>query len=274
MKLEDGLIAADALAKRGGSAIIKNTGKIIAVITLIVATLLTFTDVALSSFQSEEFTATLAVMLIASYLMYFSLEDAGEKLGLDGEDYIKHKEEYKSVKARLTGEDILPLREFCTAYAKEELEFRQKCLLLELGLTEDEYRAYLDGAPIDKKKERLLKRVKKLKSAPLTPNTLLLGSNKAAQREVYDGGRFKLLKMGVKLIPTAVCTVVTVSVILTIKDGLTPSDVIESILKLSSLPIIGCRGYLAGYSYVKDIEIPMLDTKKRILEAYLSEKGA
>ena len=273
MKLEDGLIAADALTKKGGTAIIKNTGKIIAVITLIVATLLTFADVALSSFQGEEFTATLVVMLIASYLMYFSLEDAGEKLGLEGEDYVKHKAAFDEVKARISGEDIPSLRDFCNRYTADEIKFRQRCLLLEVGYTEAEYTEYLGGGSVDKKRERAFKRVKRLKSATLTPATLLLGGSKTPSTEIYERGKFKFLRMGLKLIPTAVCTVVTVSVILTVKDGLTPSDIAESILKLSSLPIIGCRGYLAGYNFVKGVEIPILDTKRRIIEAYLSEKA-
>ena len=274
MKIEDGLIAADVLTKKSGAAIIKNTGKIVAVITLIVATLLTFTDVALSSFESEEFTATLAVMLIASYLMYFSLEDAGEKLGLESDDYIKARSEYDGMRALISGNDIPALRDFCTRYTAEELKFRQRCLLLDLGYSESEYEAYLSGESIDKARRRAFRRVKRLRSANLTPNSLLSGTRKPQASELSDKSRFKLLRMGIKLIPTAICTVVTVSVILTVKNGLTASDIIESILKLSSLPIIGCRGYAAGYGYVKSVEIPMLGTKKRIIEAFISEKSA
>ena len=274
MKLEDGLIAADALTKKSGAAIIKNTGKIIAVITLIVATLLTFTDVALSSFESEEFTLTLVVMLIASYLMYFSLEDAGEKLALDSDDYIKAKAEYDEARGRVTGNDILALRDFCTRYAAEELKFRQRCLLLGLGYSEDEYHAYINGGSADRARKRAFERVRGLRAANLTPNFLLCASRKPNTSELYDRSRFKHLKMSLKLIPTVVCTIVTVSVILTVKDGLTLSNIFESILKLSSLPIIGCRGYAAGYSYVKNVEVPILGTKKRIIEAFISEKDA
>ena len=271
MKLEDGLIAADALTKRSGAAIIKNTGKIIAVITLIVATLLTFTDIALSSFESEEFTATLAVMLTASFLMYFSLEDAGEKLGFENEDFVKVKDEYESVRALIKGEDMPALREFCNHYTREELSFRQSCLLLELGYSEGEYKEFLSGKIQDSKSKRDFTRVKRLKPKSLTPHDLLSGGRRVGSADLYKS-RFKTFKMALKLIPTAVCTVVTVSVMLTVKDGLTTSDVIESILKLSSLPIIGCRGYAAGYNHVKGVEMPILCNKKRIIEAFLAER--
>lgn len=271
MKLEDGLIAADALTKKSGTAIIKNTGKIIAVITLIVATLLTFTDIALSSFGSEEFTATLTVMLTASYLMYFSLEDAGEKLGYESDEYVKVKGEFDNARASIKGEDIPQLRDFCNQYTASELKFRQKCLLFELGYSEKEYDEFISGSKVDRKMHGDFMRVKRLKPASLTPTMLLSGGRKTEANEVYKS-RFKFFKMALKLIPTAVCTVVTVSVILTVKDGLTSSDIVESVLKLSSLPIIGCRGYAAGYTYVKSTEVPILHNKKRIIEAYLSER--
>jgi hypothetical protein len=55
---------------------------------------------------------------------------------------------------------------------------------------------------------------------------------------------------------------------LTAKDGLTATAVIEGILKLSTLPVVGFRGYAAGYSYIRRSYIPWIETKSRLLEAY------
>ena len=57
------------------------------------------------------------------------------------------------------------------------------------------------------------------------------------------------------------------------ENGLSAADIIESILKLSSLPVIAFRGYAQGYSYIKDYEIPMYNTKRRVLEAFLNESN-
>lgn len=65
---------------------------------------------------------------------------------------------------------------------------------------------------------------------------------------------------------------VTVSVILTAKEGLDAATVIEGILKLSTLPVVGFRGYANGYSYVRKSFIPWIETKKRLLEAYNEKK--
>ena len=266
MKLEDGLIAADALTRRGSAAIIKNAGKIIAVITVIITVLLTFTDITFSSFSSAEFTSNLIIMMIASLLMYFSLEDSGEGLGRESQEYADCISKYNSARERIGGEDIQPLRAFCAEYTARELAYRRKCLLNNAGYSEEEYDEYNRGGSVSKEALAVFKRVKRMRTAHITPAFLLSGSEKSKRSELGDPTRFKLLKMSVKIIPTLVCMCVTVSMILTMKDGLSAADIIESLLKLSSLPIIGFRGYSAGYGYIKDCEIPQTLARSRWLK--------
>ena len=64
---------------------------------------------------------------------------------------------------------------------------------------------------------------------------------------------------------------VTVSVMLTAKEGLTGADVLNGILKLSALPMIGFKGYSQGYSYAKHTLTLWTETKANILEAFLQE---
>ena len=66
--------------------------------------------------------------------------------------------------------------------------------------------------------------------------------------------------------------VFTVSVMLTTKDGMTVSSVIEGLLKLSALPIIGFRGMLDGYKFAKEEKSAWLETKARLLESFLLGK--
>ena len=61
--------------------LLEGASKIIAILALLIAMLVSFTDVRFQDFGGSAFTSSLAVMLISSYLIYFSLEDAGEKLG-------------------------------------------------------------------------------------------------------------------------------------------------------------------------------------------------
>ena len=75
------------------------------------------------------------------------------------------------------------------------------------------------------------------------------------------------------MLPSALCTVFTVSVMLSGKD-LSVASVIESIFKLSCLPIIGLRGYTRGYAYVTEELVPWVKTKSRLLEAFIADREA
>ena len=66
------LLLLEGAVKGGFSSLITNAGKVVAGITLLVAVLVTFTDVAFSDIRSESFTTTFIIMLISAYLMYFS----------------------------------------------------------------------------------------------------------------------------------------------------------------------------------------------------------
>jgi hypothetical protein len=65
----------------------------------------------------------------------------------------------------------------------------------------------------------------------------------------------------------------TVSIMLGVKDGMTAEFILESILKLSTLPIIGLRGYSQGYAYAKGELTLWLETKTRLIEGYLKKSN-
>ena len=269
--MEDKLLAIESLSKRSGAMIIRNTGKIIACITLLITLLLTFTDITLGGVGTEQFTSTLAVMLIASYLMYFSLEDAGERLGEECEEYTTATSKLSYLRERISGKDAGRLREWCESYSKKEWEHRVRRYLSTEGYSYEEYLALELHSDCDKRRRRAFRHAKKIRAYPLTVQMLLSNGGVSEESELYDRGRFKSLKMAARLLPTAIISCLTVSVMLTVKDGLGAAEVIESLLKLSSLPIIGFRGYAAGFRHVREFEIPRLYTLSRILEAFLDE---
>ena len=272
-KFEYGLIEAENFIKKSGASIIKNIGKIIAGRTLTVAVLITFTDVSFAGFESESFASGLTLMLICAYLIYFSLEDAGETLGEESDDYKAARGAYEEARRRVDGEAACGLRDFCIEYSRAELEYRRENLLLTYGHTNDEYRRYQQGESFGRKSRRVFRKADSLKAVPLTPKTLLCGERRSTKSELLNPERFKILSMFVKLLPSVVCMTMTVSVMLTAKDGLNAATVIEGILKLSTLPIIGFKGYASGYSFVRNSLTPWMETKTRILEEFSREKA-
>ena len=55
-KFELGIIEADEIGKKGVLYLLNNAGKAIALITLLVSTLVTFTDIAFADFSAKSFT--------------------------------------------------------------------------------------------------------------------------------------------------------------------------------------------------------------------------
>ena len=76
-----------------------------------------------------------------------------------------------------------------------------------------------------------------------------------------------------KILPSTICMIVTVSVMLSLKSDMSASDVINGIFKLSALPLIGFKGYSAGYSYTKYNLSLWLETKANILSKFISERS-
>lgn len=269
--LESGFISTDELVRRAGGSFIRNAGKIVAILTAAMAILLTFTDVRLGSLTGNDLSGELVMMLVAAYLMYFSLEDAGEKLGKQTVEYEKAAEEYESLRLSVEAEDTEALREFCIQYSEDELEYRKRRALVSAGLTATELSAWLDGGSATKRERRIFKRVMSMKAVPLTQQTLLSRERTARGSELASPERFKLCRLAVGLIPTTVGMCITVSVMLTVKNGLNAECVIEGLIKLAALPMVGFKGYSNGYSHVTERGVAWLETRTRILRIFKNE---
>lgn len=267
-----GIVSSGELVKKGYSFLIANVGKTVAIITLAVAALVSFTEISFSELSSESFTSTLVMMLIASYVMYFSLEDAGEKLGRESDLYKMASDKLTELKNRIKGTDVARLREFCLDYRNAELEYRRSNLLFSLGYTEEEYVQYVNGEKMSKKAQKDLRRVKKIKRAELDATSLISGDRRR-ESELKNPESSRLIHMVLKLIPSTVCTLFTISLMISIKDNLTTAGVIEALLKLSTLPIIGLKGYSGGYEYVTGSEVGWMETKAMLLDAFLKTKS-
>ena len=116
--LEYGLTEGAALLKRGRSALLRNMGVLVASLTAIVVVLITFTDVALAELSFERLGATAAVMALATYVIYFSLEDAGERLGEESEEYADAVREYEEAKRKITPGNVERLRVYLLEYSE------------------------------------------------------------------------------------------------------------------------------------------------------------
>ena len=272
-QFEDSILDTAILTKKAAKTLISNAGKIIALLVTAITIAVTFTDISFDGIISKNFTSSLLLLLTSSYIIYFSLEDSGEKCGMETDEYLNAKERYDELRNKISGEDIEPLRDFCYTYSERELKFRRSCALLTAGLELNAPDKFLSGTSFGKATDRILKKIINIKPIVLTPKTLLCREKQHLRSELENPEKRKLLSLIIKLIPSTICMAITVSVILTAKNGMSAEDVISSILKLSSLPVIGFKGYCAGYSYSKHSLSLWLETKSNILEDFLKENS-
>lgn len=267
---EKDLLELGGLMRQGYSTIIANAGKVIALITLLIAVLVTFTDMAFTDFGGESFTTTLTVMLLASYMMYFSLEDSGEKEGEGSEQFKLASEKYLAARTSVTPDKIDGLRAFCLDYSKKELEYRRLSYLSGMGYSDNDFAAFRRGEECPRRAKRAFKKAMKMKPVKLSA-AVLMSSSHITSSELSNPIKRKIIGALRSLVPSTICMVFTVSVILTIKENMSPAAVIEGILKLCALPIVGLRGMLDGYRFAKEDKSLWLETKARLLESFLNQ---
>ena len=272
--LEEGIEKANDIMKRSYSYACHNAGKIIAIITGVLAVLLTFTDISIPEIVTESLCTELIVMIIASYIIYFSLEDAGEALGRGTEEYKNLLSGYENLVSRISGDMIAPLREYLIRVADDELRYRRRTALISAGLCEDDMLKLEGGEPLPKEERRALMRIAKMKPRVICVHTLLGESRTATDDSLKNPERGKLLALFLKLIPSTLCMLLTVSMIISAKEGMDMASIISGIVKLSTLPLIGLRGYSQGYTYITERKSEWIRTKTKLLSAFLAEQNS
>ena len=150
-----------------------------------------------------------------------------------------------------------------------ELEYRRLSYLGEMGYSIGDFEDYKAGKVFPKKAIRIFKKAEKMRAVGLTPSILLSRSHGNTKSELTDPAYKKIIWALFSLIPSTICMIFTISVILSAKDGQNLYTVLDGLLKLSALPIIGFKGALDGYRFSKDDKSAWLETKARLLEAFL-----
>lgn len=266
---DEELLSATGKLRSGYTYLLGNLGKLTAAFTALLTALLVFTDIEFLGINSKEFSTTLILVLISTYVCYFSLEEAGERLFEESEEYQKIKSDYEQTAEKITVEMLPRLREYLSDYADEEFKYRQGQMLLSRGLSREELTAYLGGEPCERKKQRSLRQIAKAKRLSLTPELLLTASPRAS--ELKNPKKTKYPTLIARILPSTVCMIFTVSVVLTFKE-MTLEGIIEALVKLSTIPVAAFRGYAGGYNYKKLEESPYVESKTRLLRGFLDTK--
>ena len=127
----------------GPGALMSNLGKLVAAICAAIAVLVTFTDITFGGLGTKEMTTVLAMLLTSAYVIYFSLEESGERRGEETEEFRSASSRHRELCSRITPEMLPDLRSYITDYTLEEAASRRRTLLMRAGFTEEDYDASL-----------------------------------------------------------------------------------------------------------------------------------
>ena len=268
----DTLLDSEYTIRRAAISAINNIGKIIALFVSILTVAVTFTEVSFGAVLSESFASSLLLLLCSSYIIYFSLEDAGERCGEESEEYLAAKKRYSEARKKLSADMTDSFRLYLADYCRREYLARRSDAIFSLGISEEDIKKHEVGEKIDRRVRRRVKTVIKMKPIMLNPGAIISYGKPTRRSELESPESRKLLSLILRLIPSTVCMMLTVSVALSTKDGLTAADVLNGILKLSALPMIGFKGYSAGYNYSKHLFAAWLETKAEIIEGFSEGK--
>ena len=262
------LILAGGVLRQGYSYLIANVGKAIATISALIAVMITFTEIGFEGISTVEVATEAIVITICSYVIYFSMQDAGMKIGEEEEGYKRAMEKFKMAKDQLTPTMIAPLRSFLTEYKIKELEYRRDEMLIAYGISKELYEKDRP-AGLSKREKRAIRRVKRIKPIRLDHVGLMGGASGIKGSKAVLSNKGAGLRSLFHLLPSTLATVFTVSLVLKIKPDMTPSDVIQGLIRLSALPVAALKGYLGGFRTKSEDWVLTLEVKTQIIEEFL-----
>ena len=254
------LSASLASLSKGRQKIFTHIGLWVSFLALLIATLATFTNISILSLSAETLTLTVAIYAAVTVVIFFSLAEEGEHMGRSEPAYREAEKSLDAVASRVTPAQYASLESFCRRYAKEEFGERRARLLLAHGIAHEE-----DTPP-----KSAVRRLKRLR--PLQLNAfMLLGKAADADSPLRNPERKRKNGLFLRLTPSLICTCFGIGIAIGVRDTLTLSAILEGIFKLSALLIVGLRGYVQGYLFIGESEIPFIRAKARLLERFLSE---
>jgi hypothetical protein len=254
--------ALTSLAK-GRQKIFSRIGLWISALALLVAIVITFTDVSILALSAESLTLKMAIYAAVTAIMFFALEEEGERAGREEGTYKKNEKAFLAAKAAVTPMHYGALEKFCARYVEEELSERRAVLLLSHGITDRD-------APLPAQIERKMKALKPLE---VSAASLLDPSTHPERSPLSDPERRRKRRLAVRLLPSLLCSIFGIGIAVGVRGALTPSAIIEGLFKISALLIVALRGYAVGYLFIGDAQIPFLQAKTRLLEQFLYEQN-
>ena len=242
--------------KKAAKSIAANSSLIVAVLAIIVAAMVFFTDLNGGFEITASFSTSLVVLFCCCVVEYYSTKLMGTKEGKREECYSNVIKRHKEISLECqTKVGIRALMSFCTDYAEQDLVRRRTTLLKQIDMSYDTYAEKYIGL---KKKElpaelpehvrRCVAHANRLKPMYISQDNLIFAVDDEKQAQLMlSTTRRERIKDLTFLIPTLVSTFFAASMVIEVIQDLSFATVTACMIKVFCIILNAVKGYQNGY---------------------------
>ena len=261
--------------KKAAKGIAANGSLIVAVLAIIVAAMVFFTDLSGGFAISAAFSPSLVILFFCCVVEYYSTKHMGTREGMREERYKKAIEEHKKISRECQAKvGMRGLMRFCAEYADQDLIRRRNALLTQIGMTYDEYaEKYMKLDPgelpedLPKTVRNVIARANKLKPIVISQDNLVFAVEDEKQIKLrLSTARAERIKDLSFLIPTLISTFFAASMVIEVIQELSFATVAACMLKVFCIALNAVKGYQNGYYNIVDGRVECAETRTYLLE--------
>ncbi len=242
--------------KKAAKTIAANSSLIVAVLAVVVAAMVFFTDLDGGFEITASFSTSLVVLFCCCVVEYYSTKLMGAKEGKREERYINVTKQHKDISLECqTKVGVQGLMDFCTYYAEQDLIRRRCTLLKQIGMSYDDYAdkyMQLDKEGLPRELPRMVRKciakANRLKPMYISQDNLIfaIDNEKQAQLMLSTTRRERIKDLSF-LIPTLLSTFFAASMVIEVIQDLSFATVTACMIKVFCIILNAVKGYQNGY---------------------------
>ncbi len=265
--------------KKAAKGIAANSSLIVAVLAIVVAAMVFFTDLDGGFEITAAFSPSLVVLFCCCVVEYYSTKHMGTREGKREDKYKeaikRHKEASKECQTKV---GMRGLMKFCTDYAEQDLIRRRTALLTQVGIIYDEYaekymRLSVKELPTDipKAVRNVIAAANKLKPIVISQDNLIFAADNEKEIKLkLSTSRAERIKDLTFLVPTLISTFFAASMVIEVIQDLSFATVTACMLKVFCIILNAVKGYQNGYYNIVDGHVECAETRTYLLEECIS----
>lgn len=276
--MDNGFLLSPEKKKEAVKGLFSYLGLFAAAVTVLVFSALFFADVSFSFAGTLSLSLSFFLLFVSSYMMYVSLFETGRAYGAREEAVTTLDARRAALFERTRTEgSYTALAAFCRAVGERETKAQRERVLECHFVTEEEVAAARARPKRErtKKERRLLRALDRLHAVTLSPHALLADRPEVGRRaplSVSTGAMRARRTLGF-LLPLALFTAVSVSVVCRVMTDPSPDLIVGYLLKLFTLLQSGVKGFRAGFYHVTCDKCDVMREQCELLEEYFKGIG-